>query len=332
MSRAPEWVRYRRATESDLAACARIWRDGLNGYFEGLGLPPVPEENPAVGRLHRHTLASDPDRFVVATRDRAGSGEEVVAFASAIERGPVWFLSMLFVDPAEQARGVGRALLARVLPSSPRHASSAADGAILATATDAAQPISNGLYASVGMAPRLPLFSLIGRPRSDADLPRLPPGVTATAVVADGMAASSMDGSSSEVDPALAAELDALDAATIGFAHPADHAFVRREGRRPFVYRDAAGDLVGYGYTSEVGRIAPVAVRDPSLMAPVVAHLLTAVEPRGASAIWTPGDAGETLGMLLRAGLRIDGFPVLVLWSRPFADFARYVPISPGLL
>jgi hypothetical protein len=67
-------------------------------------------------------------------------------------------------------------------------------------------------------------------------------------------------------------------------------------------------------------------------MAPVVAHLLTAVEPRGASAIWTPGDAGETLAILVRSGLRIEDFPVLVLWSRPFADFARYVPISPGLL
>ena len=35
---------------------------------------------------------------------------------------------------------------------------------------------------------------------------------------------------------------------------------------------------------------------------------------------------------LLRAGFRIDGFPVLLCWDRPFADFARYLPISPGLL
>jgi GNAT superfamily N-acetyltransferase len=328
MNRAPDGVRYRRATESDLAACARIWRDGLNGYFEGLGLPPVPEENPAVGRLHRHTLASDPELFVVATRGGAAPAtEEVVGFASAIERGPVWFLSMLFVDPAEQARGVGRALLERVLSPSRARGPAADGGTILATATDAAQPISNGLYGSVGMAPRVALLSLIGRPRPDAGLPGLPPGITATSVSGDAVGDPSPGG-----DRALAAEIDALDTATLGFAHPVDHAFVRREGRRLFTYRDAAGELVGYGYTSEVGRIAPVAVRDASLMAPVVAHLLTVVEPRGASAIWTPGDAGETLATLLRAGLRIDGFPVLVLWSRPFADFARYVPISPGLL
>lgn len=324
MSPAPEGVRLRRATDADLQACARIWRDALNGYFEGLGLPPVPEENPAVGRLHRHTLASDPERFLVATRAR-DSTEEVVAFASAVERGPVWFLSMLFVDPAEQAQGVGRALLEGVLPGgggAPGHGR----GTVLASATDAAQPISNGLYASVGMAPRLPLLSLIGRPRPDADLPDLPPGVTATQVHVGGVD----DPSSGE--GRLAAQLDALDARTVGFAHPVDHAFVRREGRRLFVYRDGAGDLVGYGYTSEVGRIAPVAVRRGSLLAPVVAHLLTAVQPRGASAVWIAGDAAETLSMLVRAGLRIEGFPVLVLWSRPFADFTRYVPISPGLL
>jgi hypothetical protein len=35
---------------------------------------------------------------------------------------------------------------------------------------------------------------------------------------------------------------------------------------------------------------------------------------------------------LLRAGFRIDGFPVLLCWDRPFAQFDRYVPISPGLL
>jgi hypothetical protein len=64
----------------------------------------------------------------------------------------------------------------------------------------------------------------------------------------------------------------------------------------------------------------------------VTAYLLGAVEPRGALAAWIPGAAGETFTALLRAGLRIDGFPLLLCWSRPFADFARYVPLSPGLL
>ncbi|HYL41734.1 MAG TPA: GNAT family N-acetyltransferase, partial [Candidatus Binatus sp.] len=96
----------RPANEADLPACERVWRDGINDYLVRLGQLEVPEDNPGLRRLHAHTLATDPERFRVATRDG-----EVVAFGSAIRRGRVWFLSMLFVDPDEQARGVGRRLL-----------------------------------------------------------------------------------------------------------------------------------------------------------------------------------------------------------------------------
>jgi hypothetical protein len=48
--------------------------------------------------------------------------------------------------------------------------------------------------------------------------------------------------------------------------------------------------------------------------------------------MWVPGTAGEAIVPLLRAGFRFDGFPVLLCWDRPFADFARYIPASPGLL
>jgi hypothetical protein len=60
--------------------------------------------------------------------------------------------------------------------------------------------------------------------------------------------------------------------------------------------------------------------------------LLSAVRPRGAFALWVPGTAGEAIVPLLHAGFRIDGFPCLLGWDRPFADFARYLPMSPGLL
>jgi len=34
----------------------------------------------------------------------------------------------------------------------------------------------------------------------------------------------------------------------------------------------------------------------------------------------------------LQAGFRLEAFPVLLCWDRPFGDFTRYLPISPGLL
>ncbi len=301
---APSRIQYRRATAADLPDCERVWREGLDSYLGHLGFPDVPLENPGLRRLHAHTLTTDPDRFWVAT---AGDGH-VVGFGSAVERGPVWFLSMLFVSPDVQARGLGRALLDRLLPA-------AGGPSILATATDSAQPISNALYASLGVAPRVPMFNLVGRPDRGPGLP-LPSAIQATPIG----------------DASLADELDALDASVLGFAHPEDHAFVRADSRTGFVYRERDGRLAGYGYASEAGRVGPIAVRDPDLLAPVLAHVLATIVPRGASSTWVPGLADAALAATIAAGLRIEGFPVLLCWSAPFADFSRYLPISPGLL
>jgi GNAT superfamily N-acetyltransferase len=308
-------LEIRAASADDLPACERIWRDGLNDYLGRLGQPGIPEDNPALRRLHAHTLATDGSRFRVATR-----GDRVVAFGSAVQRGPVWFLSMLFVDPAEQARGLGRRLLAELRPVG-------RDG-ILATATDSAQPISNGLYSSLGIVPRMPLLNAVGRPVAGWAPPPLPGDIEIGALATDGPAADGTVGLSGKV----LAELAGLDREVLGFEHPADHAFALRERPSAFAYRDRHGSLVGYGYTSPVGRIGPVAVRDATLLAPVIGHLLSAVEPRGASAIWLAGAAAPAIGLALSAGLRFEDFPILVCWNRPFADFERYVPISPGLL
>jgi GNAT superfamily N-acetyltransferase len=305
-------LHFRPAGADDLHACWEIWRDALNDYMLPLNLPPIPIEADSITRLHEHLRSTDPDRFVVATRG-AEEGEQVVGFTSAIRRGDLWFLSMLFVRPAVQGAGVGRALLERVLPS---------DGAILAAATDTAQPISNALYASLGVVPRMPMFSLIGRPGRDGGFDPLPPGV-----VAEPLSSTAYGG-----DDRIAGVVDAVDREVLGFVHRQDHRFVALEGRHGFLYRDADGAIVGYGFASEVGRVGPVAALDEALLAPILGHLLEAIVPRGASAIWVPGAAGGAMRQLLGAGFRFEGFPVLLCWTRPFADFGRYLPISPGLL
>ncbi len=302
----------RPATPADLPAAGATWRDAINDYIAPLNQQPIPDELRPIGRLHAHLQATDPERFWVATTpaDVADGSERVVAFVSAYVREPLWFLSMLFVRPEEQRRGLGRRLLGRVLPDP-------ADGLVLATATDSLQPISNALYSTYGIVPRMPLINLVGRPEPDARIEGLPAGVRAVALDADG---------------ADDAEIERLDRERAGFSHPQDHAYVRAEGRRGWLYRGPDGSALGYGYASEVGRVGPVAVRDDELLAPVLGHLLTAVAPRGASAVWVPGHADRAVVALLQLGLRFEGFPVLLGWTRPFADFSRYLPISPGLL
>ena len=287
-----------------------------------------PTFGPLLGLLG-HLLATDPDGFWVAvadatgaagavtTGDSAGAEGPIVAFVSALRREHVWFLSMLFVLPGHQERGLGRRLLTQVLAG--------AEDATHATCTDSAQPISNGLYSRFGMVPRLPVLELVGRPeRPVAGLPngiRAVPFELLRSGPTDGAGPRWLDGS-----------LEYLDRATLGYAHPQDHAYLAAQGRLGYLYEGGDGSVVGYGYASEVGRLGPIAVQDAMLMGPVVGHLMGSVRPAGAFSAWVPGSASAAVATLLAAGLRLEDFPALVCWDRPFADFERYVPITLAVL
>ena len=309
---------YRAAKPEELATCGAIWRTSINDYIVRLGQDEIPLElNPAT-RLFVHLQSTDPDRFIVATVPEP-DGERVIAFASAIVRERLWYLSMLFVLPEFQGAGMGRELLARVATDD--------DEGVRATATDSAQPISNALYALYDIVPRMPLLSLTGLPRRPEAFGELPAGIVPIAFeeITDG-------GPGGQGHQMLVDAIDGLDRELLGVAHPLDHRFLRSEARRGWLYRGPDGTPVGYGYAGEAGRVGPVATRDEALLAPILGHLTTAVVPRGAFALWIGGAADRALVPALQAGFRLEQFPVLVCWDRPFADFSRYLPISPGLL
>lgn len=318
--RAPDGVAYRPVRPDELSACAEVWRDGINDYTRRLNQPDVPPETASLIRLYAHLQSTDPERFVVATLPAAepGGEERVVAFAAALMRERLWFLSMLFVRPELQGAGLGRALLSRVAPGD-------GQASFRSTATDSAQPISNALYASEGIVPRVPLLNLIGLPQDPGAFGSLPSGIVPLAF-ADLAGRPGSDGHQQ-----LADDVDALDREVLGVAHPADHRFLRQESRTGWLYRGPDDAVLGYGYATEAGRIGPVAVRDPELLAPILGHLSSAITPRGAFALWLPGTADRAIVPALRAGFRLDQFPVLLCWDEPFADLARYLPISPGL-
>ena len=307
----------------ELAACAAIWRRAINDYRSRLAQPEIPDDLEGVLGLYRHLQASDPETFVVARRSDGLGAERIAGFASAVVRDDQWFLSMLFVEPEEQGFGLGRTLLERVMAPAER-------GMARAICTDSVQPIANGLYSRYGIVPRQPLLELVGYVHDPAALPMLPAGVVG--VPFEAIVESGPGGAGHRT---LSEAVDAIDREIAGFTHPTDHRFLRESRRRGFLYRAGPGPeapILGYGYGSDSGRLGPIAVRDGGLMGPVLGHLLGAFEPRGAFAAWVPGAAGGAVTTLLEAGLRIEDFPVLVCWDRPTVDFARYVPISPGLL
>jgi GNAT superfamily N-acetyltransferase len=222
-------IDYRPVRPSELETCAELWRLSTNDYIGRLNQPLLTETAPVV-RLYGHLQATDPERFVVATR-----AERIVAFASAVVREHVWFLSMCFVLPEVQGRGIGRRLLERIGPADPSIAR--------ATATDSAQPISNALYASLGIVPREPLLNFVGTPMRPEGFGALPSGILPVAFdrLADGDDQQLMDA------------VGTLDRRTLSVSHPVDHRWLRREGRRGFLYHGPDGEPIAYGYAA--GRV-----------------------------------------------------------------------------
>jgi len=331
-------VTFRAPRVEELPDCGLIWHASVNDYMARLGHPlPPPVLEPFI-RLAEHFLATDPEHFRVAAMGAPGR-DRLVGFAIGLQREHVWFLSQLYVLPAEQRHGIGRALLSLVLPSNARagdadlrhDAGTSADRpGVLATCTDSVQPISNALYAKLGIVARMPIFNLVGRPTSPRALPQLPEGVEAVALEPAGNHAHRNPAAPGKSD--LAQIVDSIDRAVLGYAHRVDHDFLRVQGRTGFLYRTAAGEPLGYGYSSPAGRFGPVALLDETLTAGVIGHLMRTIEPRGAASVWVPGANDRAMLALLRAGFRLEGFPGMLCWSRPFAAFERYVPAGLALL
>src|SRR5262249_61286842 len=75
---------------------------------------------------------------------------------SALVRGRVWYLSMFFVLPGDQERGVGRALLERALVYGEARRTE------VRCVWSSLDPRAQARYVMAGMAPRWPIYRLEG--------------------------------------------------------------------------------------------------------------------------------------------------------------------------
>lgn len=293
----------RRLAADDLAACAEVFYVAMDDLQAKRGLAPLPRNAPALDLLFRHIVTVDPDRAFVAEED--GS---VVGFGMGTRRDELDFLSFLFVRPEAQGRGIGRQLLQLCLPPSPYRG----------TCIEAIQPVSGGLYASYGLVPRVPIYTLIGQP--GVELPDLAPGIEIQAM--GQMPATGVE--------SLFEALAALDAEVLGFRRPVDHRAWQLSERQGFLLR-ASGEPLGYGYAQASGRLGPVVVRDSALLLPFVGRLTREVTATDAWQLLAPGPADETFVALLNARMRFDGPPAIFCATRPGPDYTRYLPASYAL-
>jgi GNAT superfamily N-acetyltransferase len=268
-------VELRATAADDLPALHEVFLDAIAGVYRPHGFEPPAPTLEVFTAQQEHLLRHDAERCsVLVERGRP------LAFASAWARGGDWFLASLFVSPALQRHGAGRALLDAVWD-----ADADADPLRRRTLTDAIQPVSNALYARRGLVPATPVLSFGGRP-AVREAP-LEPG------------------------DASAAELAAIDARAYGFDRAVDHRFWELAGRRTAWRRD--GHTVANSYRFPGGAVGPVAGLDPAAAAGALSGELE--RANGEVRVRAPGSARTLVRCALDAGLRLAPTPGLLLLS-----------------
>jgi GNAT superfamily N-acetyltransferase len=286
-------VDIRPISPSDIDACVEVFYASDEALTASYNLPLMPRNPRAIEGIFRHISEGSPHRAWLA-EDHG----QVVGFGMALERDDLTFLAFLFVRPDAQAAGTGTALYERCMPRT----------GYRATCIWSVQPVSAALYARDGLVPRVPLYTLTGRPRTP--LPPLRSGLEMT-----------------PIDPE---ELDELDREVVGFTRRVDHEAWQRWERRPFALREGS-QLLGYGYAQPAGRLGPAVVRRSEDLLPLVGALMAEIEPPEDWMVHVPGLAAGTFTALLGAGLRFDGPPILYCATRDGIDHTRYLPASFAL-
>ena len=266
----------RPARPEDLPALHGIFERAVGELYGRHRFEPPKVSLEAFVRQHAHMLEHDAERFWLAER-----GERPVAFGAAIVRGDTWFLSALFVEPAYQASGLGKALLRLAWD----HGASKVRRRL--TVVDGFQPVSTGLYSRAGLLPVTPLLSLAGESAGGGGSP-LQPG---------------------EADKAALAE---LDRAAYRFDRAVDHAFWQRQAHLTLWLGPA--EPVAYSYSWPGGRIGPIAGQTADDAGLALAAELGRAAGHFVSLV-VPGSARSALAAALGAGLRYSDPPGLILAS-----------------
>jgi ribosomal protein S18 acetylase RimI-like enzyme len=246
-------------------------------------------------------LASDPDGYFCAVEEGRIRG-----MVSALVRGRVWYLSMFFVLPGDQERGLGRALLERAL------AYGEARAVEVRCVWASLDPRAQARYVMAGMAPRWPIYRL------DGDV----------AAVLRLKARVGLDPRARELpcDPSAA---EKLTAEVFGHGRADDLAHWRGDGVAA-VAIERGGELAAFAYRRGE-RIGPAAGRnETALLQAVAAAAAAGARSGGIVTLRVPGACASLLEALVGCGFRIGDLAVFMasaLFGRP----ELYVPSGPVL-
>jgi GNAT superfamily N-acetyltransferase len=296
---------YRPARAEDLATAEALVVGSINDLTERHGFGPMATASPPNFQLF--SLKDDPDGLWIAE-----DGGAILGFAWSWVCGDVWFLAQLFVDPAQQSRGIGRELLQRTLEHARK--SSAAHKALI---TFTFNRVSQGLYIRHGLFPRMPIYFFAGaRERVLAKLPETP------------LRRVAIDGTAEHMQ-----SLAEIDAGAVGVARDKHHRYLLDDPATKGVLLYTGRECVGYAYISSSGHIGPLAVARVDVLgdAFTTALRMAADGSSGKISAFLPGTCDKALSLAVDHGMRIT-FPMLLMASSGYGDWTRYLPRNPGFM
>jgi predicted GNAT family acetyltransferase len=252
------------------------------------------------------SLKDDPEGLWVAEADG-----EIAGFALSWVCGELWFLAELFVAPSHQGRGVGNELLARTF----EHARKAgATNKSLITFTF--NIVSQGLYIRHGLLPRLPIYLV---------------NVTRDALI-DRLQGDRLQSMPIEPTASHLGILTQLDASALDISREKHHRYLLGDGTTKGVLLYDRNECIGYAYASATGHVGPLAVAQARSMGAAFRTALDLAMASGAAQVsaFLPG-MSDALAIAVEHGMRIT-FPMVLVSSRDFGDWTRYLPRNPGFM
>jgi ribosomal protein S18 acetylase RimI-like enzyme len=295
---------FRSARAEELLRAQELVVRSINDLTERHGFGPMATLRPPDFQLF--SLKDDIDGVWVAEDDG-----DIVGFALSWVCGDLWFLAELFVAPSHQGRGVGNELLARTF----EHARKAgATNKSLITFTF--NVVSQGLYIRHRMLPRLPIY-FVGVARD----------ALASRLRGDKLRFTSLQPTAAHLKTLLQ-----LDLGTLGVSREKHHRYLLNDDTMKGVLLHDGGDCIGYAYISATGHIGPLAVAQANRMDAAFRTALDLAAGGGSAQVsaFLPG-VSEALGIAVEHGMRIT-FPMVLVSTREFGDWTRYLPRNPGFM